>query len=969
MRSSHWLLIILLIGIPANRSWADQGASLSYQGKTLQEWIDDLATEEPYQREKAIEALQALGEPAVPGLIGALQDKNVRVRRGATVVLGKIGALTPDVVPALQQAMRDGDQKVRENATEALARVGIRPERPPEEKQPKSEQLRKLWLLAEEKQLSNLPRFGEQLFVQAGPEAGMPPSNILVPPGYLLGPGDELSIRCWSEGVEHLNTTVPVSAEGSIYVPLLGEIRVAGETLAAIRSLLTQQLHEFYTDSQISATVTTTRVVTVYVTGDVKRPGRYDLNGTATVLTVLYAAGGPTTSGSLRNIRWVSRGEEPVEIDLYPYLLYGEPLSDQPLRPGDTIFVGSVGPEIGITGQVQRPARYELTKPITCAEAIELAAGLSGSAYARAVQVWRVANHQQQTVINVNLQVPSSTGRTPGSDFMLQAGDVVVIPSVLPIPENAARITGAVRRPGIYEVEDGMYLSDLIQKAQGVDEGAYLQQAEIRRLDANKQYRYSSFSVGDVLEGNPEEDIAVKSYDEVRIYYREEVTLFTYVEVRGPVQNPGQYRWLDQIRVRDLITQAGGVTEEAYLLLAHLLRLQPDGNRQIIKVSLAAALRGDPEANIALAAGDIIEISTQQEAVGVRLVHIDGFVQRPDSYEYYAGMKISDLIFASGGLCPGAGHTIEYTHGRQSGKPEVQQLTLAWTREDQAIVEPDLTLKPDDQVTVVGVGDFRQQAEVVTVRGQVAHPGARILRSSTEERETVYDLLQRVGPLLSDANPDGIIVYRPTEKALATGQRQNLQQIMGMYNRQTAETIVSEEKEWQQTVIGEQSTTQAAEIFAEDGATTIAIRPRHLSLSNWITGIPIEGQKLIDTQGQKGDTPLQDGDIVTVPRLKSTVAVLGAVVRPGTVLYQSQSNIRDYINKVGGLADDAAMERAVVIRANSTARLASDIEQVKPGDIILVPSDYLLRTIHTRSGFERILRALGPVIGALLLAG
>ncbi len=460
---------------------------------------------------------------------------------------------------------------------------------------------------------------------------------------------------------------------------------------------------------------------------------------------------------------------------------------------------------------------------------------------------------------------------------MLQAGDVVVIPSVLPIPENAARITGAVRRPGIYEVEDGMYLSDLIQKAQGVDEGAYLQQAEIRRLDANKQYRYSSFSVSDVLGEDPEEDIAVKSYDEVHIYYREEV-------------------------------------------------------------------------------------------VPAREVHISGFIQFPGSYEYEDGMKISDLIFAAHGLRPGASH-IEYAHGRQSGKPEVQQLTLAWTREDQAIVEPDLMLKPDDQVTVVGVGDFRQQAEVVTVRGQVARPGAYILRSSTKERETVYDLLQRVGPLLSDANPDGIIVYRPTEKALANSQRQNLQQIMGMYNRERAETIVSEEKEWQQTLIGEQSITQAAEIFAEEGVATIAIRPRHLSLSNWITGIPIEGQKLIHTQGQEGDTPLQDGDIVTVPRLKSTVAVLGAVVRPGTVLYQSQSNIRDYINKVGGLADDAAMERAVVIRANSTARLASDIEQVKPGDIILVPSDYLLRTIHTRSGFERILRALGPVVGALLLAG
>lgn len=894
MRLSRALLIPLLVGL-VSWSWAETTStqqyettekpiaktepvvSLTYQGKALQQWIEQLADEDTYRQEAAIEALQALGKPAVPTLISALQDEDVRIRRGAVVVLGKIGAITPDVIPALQAALRDGDQQVRDNAREALTQLGIEPEEPPEEERPRGEELRKLWMLPEDSQLANLPRFGEEMFVRAGPEAARPPSNMPVPPGYLLGPGDELIIRCWGEGIEHLNTTALVSVEGNIYVPLLGEIPVAGESLGAIRSLLTQQLQGFYKNSQVSVTVTTTRVVTVYVTGDVKRPGRYDLDGTATVLTALYAAGGPTISGSLRNIRWISRDQEAIQVDLYPYLLQGEPLGDQPLRPGDTIFVGPIGPEIGITGQVRRPGRYELTEAIACVEAVALAGGLAPSAYTQSVQVWRVAEYQQQTVINVNLQLPSSTAQIAGADFTLQAGDVVVIPSVLPIPENAARITGAVRRPGIYEVEDSMHLSDLIRKAQGVDEGAYLEQAEIRRLDANKQYRYSSFSVADVLEGNPEEDIAVKSYDEVHIYYREEV-------------------------------------------------------------------------------------------VPARQVHISGFIQFPGSYEYEDGMKISDLIFAAHGLRPGASH-IEYARGRQSGKPEVQQLELAWTREDQVTIEPDLILKPDDRVTVVGVGDFRQQAEVVTVEGQVARPGAYILRSSSEESETVYDLLHRAGPLLPDANVDGIIVYRPTEKALAISQRQNIEQIMRMYNRERVEAHIEEETEWQETVVGEQAVTQVVEILAEEGATTLVLPPRRLSLADWITGIPVEGRKLLDSQGREGDTPLRDGDVVTVPRLKSTVTVLGAVIRPGTALYRPHKRTNDYISEVGGLADDAAMQRAVVIRTNSAAYLAADIKQIKPGDIILIPSDYDVRTIRTRSGFERILRALGPIVGALLLAG
>ena len=946
---------------------AQEATSLTHEGKTIQEWIADLADEEPYISEEAADALQEIGEPAVPALIEALASEDVRVRRSVAQILGKIGAVTPDIVPALIEALKDGDAEVRENAAQALARMGVPPEKPAEEEErPRGEALRKLWVLPEDKQLANLPRFGEELFVRAGVAAARPAPPAPVSPQYILGPGDELAIRCWGEALTHLDTTVVVLGPGNIYLALLGELPVAGQTLGAVRSLLAQRLREFYADSQVSVTVSAPRVVTIYVTGDVKRPGRYQLDGTATVLTALYAAGGPATSGSLRNIRWISGGET-MQIDLYPYLLRGEPLAEQLLQTGDTIFVGPLGPEIGITGQVQRPARYELAESITCRVATELAGGLAPSAYAQRVQVWRVADYQQQTVINVNLQLPSSSGQVAGADFQLQAGDVLVVPSVLPLPENAARISGAVRRPGIYEVEAGMRLSDLLEKAQGLDEGAYLQQASIRRLDERKRPQHRSFSVEDVLEQEEDADLAVQPYDEVRIYYREEVTPITYVEVRGPVQNPDQYQWVERMTVRDLITEAGGVTEAAYLSQACLLRLQSDGHRQILKIRLAEALQGATEANMPLQAGDILEISTQEEAIPLRLVHIHGFVQRPHNYKYYEGMKVSDLIFVAGGLSPGAGHTIEYAHGRLEGLPEVQQLELVWEQEDQVTVLPDPVLKPADQVTVLGVGDFREQLDVAEVQGQVTRPGAYILHNSAERNETLYELLQRCGPLLADANPDGTVIYRLSERAVEPSQRENLNQIMRLYNRERAAVITGEQKELQQAAIGDQVARQAAQIFSETGATTVVLPPRPLSLANWMTGIPVEGRKLLATRGEKGDIPLRSGDTIVVPRLKSTVAVLGAVVRPGSVSYQRSARLINYVRKAGGLANDAAIKRAVVIRANSTVIPASQARLINPGDIILVPSDYLLRTIHTESGFERVLRALSGILGILLL--
>ena len=1070
MYARRWLLLVLFLGVTMNwgggeairgaprAAAAEEAPTVSHAGKTVEQWINDLADEEDYVREEAADALEQLGKPAIPALIDALQRPDVRIRRGAAQILGKLGAITPDVVPALTQALRDGDDLVRNNAEKALERIGVDPTKPVRaESPPRGQELRTEWVLSPDKQLVNLPRFGEELFVRAGVAAVQAAAGVPVAPEYILGPGDQLAIRCWGEAITHLDTTVMVSAQGNIYLALLGEIPAAGQTLEAIGSLLAQRLREFYADSQTFVTVSATRVITIYLTGDVKRPGKYQLGGAATVLAALYAAGGPATAGSLRKITWISRAGATRAIDLYPYLLRGEPLPDLPLHTEDTIFVGPIGSEIGVTGQVQRPARYELAETITCLEAIELAGGLTPSAYTEPVQVWRVADHQQQTVINVHLRLGSSSAQMVGADFQLQAGDVVVVPSVLPIPENAVRISGAVRRRGIYEVEEGMRLSDLINKAQGLDEGAYLGQAAIRRLNENRQPQYTSFSVEEVLAKRDGADLAVQPYDEVRIYYRHEVTPLTYVAVRGPVQNAGEYQWIERLTIRDLITQAGGVTENAYLeealLLryqsdgnrhvfpvqlaealdgqvaanltlepgdvleistredvmfpyvevrgpvenpesypwakeltvkdlvtraggvsegayldqARLLRRQPDGNRQVLKVQLAQALQGDPQANLALQPADILEISTREETIPPRLVHIHGFIQAPANYRYFEEMKISDLIFAAGGLLPGAGHTAEYTPGRFEGEPEIQELELIWEQEDQVRVVPDLVLKPDDQVTVPGVGDFHRQPDVARITGQIAHPGAKVLHSSTEKRETLYELLQRCGPLLPDANPDGIVVYRYAGEMLGPNQQENLRHIMRLFNRERVTPVAEEEAELQQAVLAEQGAVQAAQIFSQQGATSLVIPPRQLSLSDWITGIPIEGSKLLASQGQRYDLPLRRGDTVVVPRVKSTVAVLGAVVRPGLVPYQQGARVMHYVRQVGGLAEDAAMRRTVVIRVNSTVVAARAAGQIKPGDVILVPSTHILRTMRTQTGFEQVLRAVGGIAATILL--
>jgi len=639
-------------------------------------------------------------------------------------------------------------------------------------------------------------------------------------------------------------------------------------------------------------------------------------------------AGGPSEAGSLRDIRLIKPRQAPVGIDLYPYLLEGEPLNDPPLENGDTVFVGRIGDEIGVAGEVRRPRRYEVGGSITCRQAIELAGGPSPDGSLRDVTVWRVVNHRGQEVVSLDLTRPAGSPDSGSSGSRLQAGDVVVVEPIDKMPKNAVRITGAVRRPGIYEVAAQMTVGDLISLAGGLNEGACLEYGEIRRLDEYSQHHYESFPVQSAVD-SPADSLAVIPYDAVRIFYRHEITPITYAQVVGPVQNPGQYQWSADMRIKDLIMQSGGVTEEAYLEEAALLRLQPDGQRHMLKINLQEALAADSSSNIKLRPGDILRVASRRPPAKV---HIAGFVHEPGDYDCFAGMKVSDLILAAQGVAPGASNMLEYAQGRQVGPATVHRLKLEIQSEGQITVNPDMVLGSDDMVTVLGRGDFKQQPAVAQVTGQVENPGAYVLRGDVEKQETVYDLLQRAGPLLEDADPNGIVVYRPSEQALAKGQRQNLEQIVAMYNREATGYMLPGKTEAQRTVLAEQVGSNVGQLLAGGGGTALVVPPRHLSLSAWVSGIPVEGSKLLKTHGKEADVPLQSGDTIVVPKLHNTVAVLGAVIRPGKVPYRQAANVDYYIGMVGGTANDAAAGHAVVVRANGAAHRRSQIKEIITND-------------------------------------
>jgi protein involved in polysaccharide export with SLBB domain len=778
-----------------------------------------------------------------------------------------------------------------------------------------------------------------------------------VPPTYVLGPGDQLAVRVWTDAIEHVEAQPTVDAEGNVYLELLGEITVAGERLSRVREIVHQRYRTFFDRAEVSVGLSRTRVIEVRVTGAVQWPGTHVLSGAATLFSALHAAGGPNEAGSFRAIKLIRRGEEPVVVDLYDYLLNGNIDADVPLEPNDTIFVPPLGAEFGVAGEVRRPARYEMKEDVTVSEALQMAAGVSATGYAKNAEIWRVGESGIRELINVD-------ARTEGAQVCMQSGDLLVIPPVLEDPENVVELKGAVRRAGRYQVRDGMTVGDLLRLAHGPSTEAHAEEAVVWRMDDDLDYDLIHFDLSAALAGDPTHDISLMPRDRVIVFSEKEVEAPMEVTAEGAVREPDTFDWTRGMRVSDLVKQAGGLFEGAYTPQANLLRLGEDQRREIIGVNLELALAGDEKENLELQRGDILNVLSREEATEASQVRVTGLVQEQGWYDRLQGMRVSDAILAAGGPDAEAGNEVEYTPGGAVG--QVEPIYLSLRREaDGFEVEPDPVLQDNDVVAVLGTGELIPSAPIATIRGRVATPGVYAVQSTQNDPDTVYDLIERAGGLLPNANPNGIVLYRLREEIIAHEQEGDLEQVIAHFNRELAAATV--EGEEQRAAGTSAQVSQGLQAALSEGTATVVIPPRRLSKRQWARAVPINGERLIATEGEEGDFPLTEGDVVVVPETPTTVTVMGAVVRPGAVPYEEDLRPLDYIAQAGDLTPDARKSRTVVIRANGEVSPKALHTTIRPGDIILVPSDYIFRDVNAPGTFERVLNAVTAVIGGYLL--
>ena len=497
-----------------------------------------------------------------------------------------------------------------------------------------------------------IKQFGYDLFNNP-PGTFAPVKVIPVGPDYVLGPGDEIKISMW--GKINADFSKIIDVEGKITLPQIGVLTVAGLTFREARDVIRREILRYYKPGEVKINISTgkLRTIQVFVVGNAKRPGSYTLSSLSTLVNALFAAGGPAKNGSMRDIEVRRNNRVKVHFDVYDFILRGDKSKDIRLLSGDVIFIPPVGPLVGIAGEVNNPAIYELKGETRLSQLIEMAGGLTPSALPSRIQVERIRK-DEKIVIDIDL---TRLDREHG--FILHNGDVVKIPSVTTYIDNAIFLKGNVRRPGIYAWKEGIHIKDIIPSRNMLLNDTLLDFALIKRIvppDGHEEWLH--FSPERLFVGNDEgENLSLHPRDTIIIFNKWDLMEKDYVNIVGAINKPGRYELYPNMKLADLIRLAGGLKRYADRDTGELTRIILHKNgpeTKKISINPGKALDGTEDFNIPLQPDDYIFIRPIPEWKLYKKVSIEGEVKYPGIYTVREGETISSLIRRAGGFTKNA---------------------------------------------------------------------------------------------------------------------------------------------------------------------------------------------------------------------------------------------------------------------------------------------------------------------------
>jgi protein involved in polysaccharide export with SLBB domain len=776
-------------------------------------------------------------------------------------------------------------------------------------------------------------RFGINILSQGLREPEAIPMDLPVGPDYVVGPGDSLAIDLWG-GVSQRMVRV-IDRQGRISLPEAGPLLVSGKTLGEVQFTVQQVLRSQFRDSSADVSLSWLRTIRVYVVGEVGEPGAYDISSLSSPLNALVAAGGVTQRGSLRAVKHY-RGKQLIEVvDAYDLLLRGVGTDQKRLETGDSLLVPLAGPQVTIEGMVRRPAIYELSGETTLEAALELAGGVLPAAALEHVEVERLVAHQKRTMFSLDLSQSGGADAIAAKlgDFHVQDGDRVRIFPIAPYSDQAIYLQGHVLRPGRYSYREGMKFSDLVGSYSDLLPEPAGRYAEIIRLNPpDFRPTVESFDLTAAL-ANPATAPKLNPLDTVRIFSKYDFEPAPDVWVAGEVREPGLYATSGQVRLRDAVYLAGGVTSSAALDSAQLFRASKDGSLKILSVNLSEALAGNPADNLLLEPHDRIIVQRNSAKVDPPTVYVKGEVAKPGRYPLTSNMHVEDLVLLAGGLKRSAdSQDAILEHQRETPAQDTPASSLAINLPAAMTGNPadNPALSNGDVLTIRQAPGWGNLGASVTIRGEIMHPGTYGIRPG----ESLASVLAKSGGLTPDAYPYGTVLTRPEVRDLELKTREEL-----------VARVKAEAKQLKTLPENDED---------QKNAKLTAIAQTDSTLTQLETNLPI-GRVVIHTspdlkafEKAAVDTPLRNGDVISVPKKANYVLVSGQVFNPTAISAQSGRSAKWYLSQAGGLTPIADKKAVFVIRADGSVLSAKNngggwwagdplSATLRPGDAVIVP--------------------------------
>lgn len=614
--------------------------------------------------------------------------------------------------------------------------------------------------------------FGYSLFTGSSDKylpAQVGPSD----PDYLLGPGDEIIVSLWGQVEQRYPLTI--SKEGTVFIENYGQMVVTNLTLSQLETKLTKRLSKIHKSLNPPTGAPTTyldvslgklKSYTVFTVGYVKNPGSHQVNSYSTLFTALFQAGGPTLKGSLRDIRLIRDDEVVVNLDLYDFLLTGKKKDDNRIQNNDIIYIPPRISSVELNGEVNDTSIFELKKDETLRDLVDFAGGLKSTTDINRVQIERIQPFEGRESARRIIQVidrkllVEKDGQMAINPIPLSDKDVVTIYPLNEPVLGYVTVSGSVKRPGRFSLEDNMSIQDLIAKAQGLLPDAYTSKADLTRTYRDGTTRHFSLN----LDSAVADTLMLEDWDELRVYSFWELFDREYVRISGHVRNPGSYMLHDSLYASDLIFKAGGMKDkffwsQTYQRRADLIRYNEDGlTTRIIPLQLDSIVAGNPDYDIKLINQDRIRIYPANVTFFPDVVSIEGEIKNPGQYTLKTNMDIQDIILEAGGFTRSAYKYVADVYRIDPLMQKEDTMTLAFSVSiapdilERLELEDGFQLEGEDYV-VIREDPHYETHRVVHIYGEVEFPGAYPL---LRKNETLQDLINRAGGLTNEAFKTGI---------------------------------------------------------------------------------------------------------------------------------------------------------------------------------------------------------------------